>query len=98
MKMTLTKVLTGFIIAIMVGNGVAIAQGTSVSFKANELQKIAEEYTGSSVNWPLVISLADHDTDANVFTMSPSQVQELQNFSQIHALVSVQKERVGELI
>jgi len=98
MKMTSIKVLTGFIIAIIIGNGVAIAQGDFVSFKANELQKIAEEYTGSSVNWPLVISLADHDTDANVFTMSPSQVQELQNFSQIHALVAVQKERIGELI
>lgn len=98
MKLRYIKVFIGFIIAIFIGSGFAIAQGNSVSFKANELQKIAEEYTGSTVNWPLVVSLATHDTNANVFSMSPSQIQELQNFSQIHAATSSQKERIGELI
>jgi hypothetical protein len=98
MKLRYIKVITGFIAAMVIGNGFAIAQGNSVSFKANELQKIAEEYTGSTVNWPLVVSLASHDTDANVFSITPSQIQELQNFSQIHATISAQKERIGVLI
>lgn len=98
MKLRYIKVITGLITAMVIGTGFAIAQGNSVSFKANELQKIAEEYTGSTVNWPLVVSIASHDTDANVFSITPSQIQELQNFSQIHATTSAQKERIGELI
>ncbi|MDZ7806598.1 MAG: hypothetical protein U5K71_05745 [Gracilimonas sp.] len=98
MKLSYTKVFTGFITAILIGTGFAVAQGNSVSFKANDLQKIAEEYTGSTVNWPLVVTLASHDTDANVFSMTPSQIQELQNFSQIYAATTAQKERIGELI
>ncbi|MFP8488075.1 hypothetical protein ACKGJO_03165 [Gracilimonas sp. Q87] len=98
MKLSYIKVFTGFITAIFIGSGIAIAQGNSISFKANDLQRVAEEYTGSTVNWPLVVSLASHDTDANVFRITPSQIQELQNFSQIHATISAQKERIGELI
>ena len=98
MKRSYVKVFIGFITALILGHGITMAQGNSVSFKASELQKIAEDYTGSTQNWPLVISLADHDTEENVFSITPSQVQELQNFSQIHASIAAQKERIGTLI
>ncbi|WP_103665819.1 hypothetical protein [Gracilimonas amylolytica] len=98
MKRSYVKVFIGFITALILGHGITMAQGNSLSFKASELQKIAEDYTGSTQNWPLVISLADHDTEENVFSITPSQVQELQNFSQIHASIAAQKERIGTLI
>lgn len=76
----------------------ALAQENSLVFQAEKLQEIAQQYTGSAVNWPLVINLASHDTEENVFTITPSQIQELQNFSQVSASVLKQKERISELI
>lgn len=76
----------------------AVAQENLVTFQAEELQDISQEYTGSTIHWPLVVSLATHNTEENTFTLTQSQLQELQNFSQVATEVLKQRERISELI
>lgn len=77
---------------------IAFAQESPIIFQAQELQNIALKYTGSTVHWPLVVNLATHNTEDNSFTITPSQLQELQNFAQVATQVVNQKERISELI
>jgi hypothetical protein len=92
------KLWIGFVVVTWGFSTYAIAQGNPIVFQAEKLQEIAQQYTGESVNWPLVLNLASHNTEENIFTITPSQLQELQNFSQVSAEVLKQKERVTELI
>lgn len=92
------KLWTSFLVLALGFSTYAFAQNSPVVFQAEKLQEIAEQYTGSTVNWPLVVNLASHDTEENVFTITPSQIQELQNFSQVSASVLKQKERISEMI
>ncbi|MEX2478834.1 MAG: FecR domain-containing protein [Gracilimonas sp.] len=92
------KLWISFLVLACGASTLAMAQDSPVVFQAEKLQEIAQQYTGSSINWPLVVDLASHNTEENTFTITPSQVQELQNFSQVSAEVLKQKERISELI
>ncbi|HET8865990.1 MAG TPA: FecR domain-containing protein [Gracilimonas sp.] len=92
------KLWISFLVIVWGCSTYATAQDSPLVFQAEKLQEIAQQYTGSTINWPLVVNLASHNTEQNTFTITPSQLQELQNFSQVSAEVLKQKDRVSELI
>lgn len=74
------------------------AQGNEVTFQAKDLQLISQRYTGTQLNWPLVVGLAAHDAENNSFTLSSSDVLRLQNFSSLSNEVAQQQKRIQKLI
>lgn len=75
-----------------------IAQNQSVTFPASELQDMALRYAGSSLNWPVLVSLADHDIPSNTFTLSNSDMLQLETLAEITASVNSEDQRVKSLI
>src|SRR5690554_378221 len=69
-----------------------------LTFQAQELQKVAQNYTGNTANWPLIVEIADHNVGENTFTLSQPNILQLQNFSGFSAAVSAQKIRIDQLI
>ncbi len=69
-----------------------------VSFSANQLQEMAQRYSGNSFNWPVVVKLADHNVGTNTFLLSPADIRQLRNFSAISLQYEEQQDRVKELI
>ena len=86
------------ILLLLITETSVFAQSEAVSFPAKDLQLVSQRYTGSSVNWPLVVELATHNVNDNFFTLEPSDILQLQNFADYSTLVSEQKLRVSELI
>ena len=74
------------------------AQQSTVTFPAKDLQLISQRYTGSTVNWPLVIEAATHNIGENSFTLEAAAVLELQNFAAFSVQVNEQKTRISQLI
>ncbi len=74
------------------------AQQNPLTFQSQDLQLIAQRYTGSTVNWPLVIEMASHDVDNNAFTLEPAAILQLQNFAEFSSIVKEQQKRVTKLI
>lgn len=69
-----------------------------LSFQAQELQKVSQRYTGNTSNWPLVVEMAEHDANTNIFTLRPPDILQLQNFAGFSTLVQEQKNRIDQLI
>ncbi len=73
-------------------------QNNSVSFSSDKLQEISARYSGNSLNWPVVLKLADHDISANTFTLSQASLLKLDNLAQVSATVSSQQTKINDLI
>lgn len=74
------------------------AQSTSITFSSVDVQNVALRYTGEILNWPIIVSLADRDIQNNTFTLTESDLQQLQIISKVTAIVKEQKNRVRKLI
>ncbi len=92
MKFVFIAVLT------IVFSGHIQAQNNDVTFASAELQNIALRYTGDTLNWPLIVSLAERNIQANTFTLTQSDLQQLRTISDITAKTVEQKDRVRTLI
>ncbi|WP_428236673.1 hypothetical protein [Gracilimonas sp.] len=86
------------LILFSVEPGEIYAQQNPLTFQSQDLQLIAQRYTGSTVNWPLVIEMASHDVDKNSFTLEPSAILQLQNFAEFSSKVNEQQKRISDLI
>lgn len=84
-------------LVILLVHATAFAQEL-LRFQAQELQKISQRYTGNTSNWPLVVEIAAHDANTNIFTLQPPDILQLQNFAKFSTLVSEQKIRIDQLI
>jgi len=69
-----------------------------VTFSSDKLQEISRVYAGNSLNWPVVISLAEHDIAKNKFTLSAASLLRLRNLSNISYEFQDQQKRVNRLI
>ncbi len=74
------------------------AQNNSVTFPSSELQQIALRYSGNTLNWPVIVNLADHDIPSNTFTLTSGDILQLQNLSDVSAQVFESENKVEELI
>ncbi|GAB5408717.1 MAG: hypothetical protein BalsKO_10820 [Balneolaceae bacterium] len=74
------------------------AQNNSITFQSSELQQIALRYSGNTLNWPVVVDLADHDIPNNTFTLSSSDLLQLQSLASTSANVQESEAKVKELI
>ena len=90
------KTFTLFLFLTIVVTNLA-AQG-NLSFSASDLQEMAQRYSGNSLNWPILVSLANHDVGNNTFILTQADVTQLQNFSSISLSYEEQQDRVKKLI
>lgn len=86
------------VFAIIVSYSLAFAQSNTVTFPSSELQQMALRYSGNTLNWPVIVQLADHDISSNTFSLSPADILQLQNLSEVSTKVSQSENRVRELI
>lgn len=85
------------IVVVLVFTFSANAQN-DVTFASAELQDVALRYTGDTLNWPLVVSLADRNIQANTFTLTQSDMQQLRSVADVTAKAVAQKDRIRTLI
>lgn len=85
-------------ILIFVVSGRAIAQNNDITFASAELQSVALRYTGDTLNWPIIVSLADRNIQSNTFTLTQSDLQQLRTISDVTAKTVEQKGRIRTLI
>lgn len=76
----------------------ATAQNGELTFLAGELQDVALRYTGDTLTWPIIVSLAKRDIQNNSFTLTQSDLQQLETLSNVTAKVLEQKTRMKALI
>ncbi len=76
----------------------ASAQNNELTFLAAELQDVALRYTGDTLTWPIIVSLADRDIQNNSFTLSLADLQQLETLSNVTARVLEQRNRMKALI
>jgi hypothetical protein len=69
-----------------------------VTFPSSQLQAKAKELSGSEMNWPLLLNMAEHDRRTNQFTLPAESVLRLRNFSRTTEVVNRSRERINELI
>lgn len=74
------------------------AQNGEITFLAEDLQDVALRYTGDNLTWPIIVSLADRDIQNNSFTLTQSDIQQLETLSGVTAKVLEQKTRMKNLI
>lgn len=74
------------------------AQNNAVTFPSSELQQIALRYSGNTLNWPIVVGLAEHDIPNNTFTLSPSDLLQLQSLASTATKVQDSEAKVKDLI
>ncbi len=85
------------VFALLITSSV-FAQSNPVSFPSSELQQIALRYSGNTLNWPVIVNLAEHDISNNTFTLSSGDILQLQNLSDVSVQVSQSEIKVEELI
>jgi len=91
--------LLGLIFCLVLGGLYAPAlYAQELSFPASKLQEMTIRYTGNSVNWPVVVALANHNIRKNVFHLSADDVQRLKNFGGISHKVSALKDKINKSI
>lgn len=71
---------------------------TPVSFSSEKLQQISQRYAGSALNWPVVVSLAEHNITNNTFTLSSSDLLKLRSLTNSTIIFEDQQKRTNELI
>ncbi len=69
-----------------------------VSFSADQLKEMAQRYAGNSLNWPVLVSVADHNISENKFTLSSADIIRLNALSRVSLRFEEQEERVNGLI
>lgn len=69
-----------------------------VSFSSDKLQQISQRYAGSSLNWPVVVSLADHNITNNTFTLSGGDLLKLRSLTNSTIIFEDQQKRTNKLI
>lgn len=74
------------------------AQNDNLVFSSNEIDNIALKYTGDTLNWPIIASLADNNIYTKTLTLTPSDLQQLRIISDLTAKIFEQKERIISLI
>jgi len=90
------KSLTITILISFISLGV-LAQ-SPVSFSSDKLQQISQRYAGSSLNWPVVVSLADHNITNNTFTLSSGDLLKLRSLTNSTLIFEDQQKRTNKLI
>jgi hypothetical protein len=86
---------TGFLLIFLSGS--VFAQ-QPVSFSSDKLQEISKRYAGSSLNWPVVVNLADHDITNNTFTLTSADLLKLRTLTNTTLVYEDQQKRVNQLI
>ncbi|MEQ8525285.1 hypothetical protein [Gracilimonas sp.] len=97
----MTRKYRGHIILLVLLSVICVqahAQQNPLTFQSKDLQLIAQRYTGSTVNWPIVIEMATHNVSSNSFTLNPADILQLQNFADFSSRVNEQKDRISKLI
>ncbi|MEQ8579282.1 MAG: FecR domain-containing protein [Balneola sp.] len=69
-----------------------------VSFSSDKLQQISQRYAGSSLNWPVVVGLADHNITNNTFTLSSGDLLKLRSLTNSTLIFEDQQKRTNKLI
>lgn len=87
-----------FLLLVVYTSSMVNAQESEVRFPSSELQQMSLKYTGDVLNWPILVSISDHDISSNTFSLSSSDVLQLQNFSTISSNVTLQNNRIKTLI
>lgn len=85
------------VFALLISSSV-LAQNNPVTFPSSELQQIALRYSGNTLNWPVIVNLANHDISSNTFTLSAGDILQLQNLSEVSVQVTQSEKKVEELI
>ena len=86
------------IILILIMSGQIYAQNNSVIFLFEDVQNIALRYTGDTLNWPIVVSLADRNTKNNTYILTQSDLIQLRTISNMTAKVAEEKNRIRKFI
>lgn len=76
----------------------SISAQDSVSFSSDKLQQISQRYAGSSLNWPVVVSLAEHNITNNTFTLSSGDLLKLRSLTNSTIIFEDQQKRTNKLI
>ncbi len=71
---------------------------SDVSFSAELLQEMAQRYSGNSLNWPVLVKLADHDISNNKFVLTQSDIAQLKSLSETSLIFDNQQARIKTLI
>tara|TARA_R110000868_G_scaffold37111_1_gene131281 strand:+ start:18510 stop:20282 length:1773 start_codon:yes stop_codon:yes gene_type:complete len=74
------------------------AQNNAITFPSSELQQIALRYSGNSLNWPVIVDLADHDIPNNTFTLSSGDLLQLESLASTAVKVQESDAKVKTLI
>ena len=69
-----------------------------IIFTSDKLQEISRVYAGNTLNWPVVVSLAEHDINGNKFTLSAASLLRLRNLSNTSYVFQDQQKRINLLI
>ncbi len=91
------KVFLGTFFLVVIVQFNAFAQN-EVSFSAELLQEMAQRYSGNSLNWPVLVKLADHDIPNNKFVLTQSDLAQLKSLSETSLIFEKQQSRVKTLI
>ncbi len=70
----------------------------AVTFSSSKLQEMSLRYSGNILNWPILVSLADHDIGSNTFELSSGDLLQLRRLSNTSLIFEKQQERVNKLI
>lgn len=90
------KSLTTTILISIISLGVQAQD--PVSFSSDKLQQISQRYAGSSLNWPVVVSLAEHNITNNTFTLSSGDLLKLRSLTNSTIIFEDQQKRTNKLI
>lgn len=85
------------VVISVVSSGVS-AQSNNVTFPSSDLQQMALRYAGSSLNWPVLVTLADHDIPTNTFTLTSADLLQLETLADVATVIDRQEERVNNMI
>ena len=69
-----------------------------ITFPSGELQNISKKYTGSDLNWPIVLNLALHNISDNSFELSSASLLKLESLSKVSITYQEQQNRLNTLI
>ena len=88
---------SSFVLLLLLSSSPLLAQSAR-DFPASELQEVSAFYTGDKLNWPILVTLADHNIETNTFYLSRADIIQLESLAGVHNEVQSQKDRIEELI
>ncbi len=94
----MNKTVLSSLLILLVSSYSVFGQNNTVTFPSSELQQMALRYSGNTLNWPVIVSLADHDIPSNTFSLSSADILQLQNLSNVSSEVSESEDKMKELI